>query len=288
MGTLSARSTVFDGIPGTGGSGGGGPNKNLYPKPEPQAVLGLNSAVVYGSNVQIAFPTNFQLALGSNLQVCINPNAWQTLYMDGGLSMPNEFNTLLGSGLGGNMQLTMGTSANFVIGQVFDINLGPRRITLDVHKKTGIQPCCMILGTAIMAATAVFLIANAATQDDDSRAAIVIIFQLLMDALIMAMMDIHGIHKHMEDFYKFQLDILYSADPKQATIDNKPDSFAFTNRAQFSSTSTILGAIEVTGLVSAVVLPIMMGIAGEQRLDTPDPPEVVVDSSGAQIGTVQS
>jgi hypothetical protein len=83
MTTLSARTMAFDGIPGTGGSGCGGPNKNLYPKPEPQAMLGLNSTVVYGSNVQIAFPTNFQLALGSNLQVCINPNAWQTLYMDG-------------------------------------------------------------------------------------------------------------------------------------------------------------------------------------------------------------
>jgi hypothetical protein len=288
MGTLSARATAFGGIPGTGGSGGGGPNKNLYPQPEPQAMLGLNSAVVYGSNVQIAFPTNFQLALGSNLQVCINPNAWQTLYMDGGLSMPNEFNTMLGSDLGGNMQLTMGTSANFVIGQVFDINLGPRRITLDVHNKTGIQSCCRVLGTALMAATTIFLIANAATHDDDWRAAIVITFQLLTDALIMALMDIQGIHKHMEDIYKFQLDILYSADPKQATIDNKPDSGAFTNRKQFSATSTILGALEVTGLVSAMALPIFLGIAGERRLDTPDPPEVVVDSSGTQIGTVQS
>ena len=85
MGTLSARSAAFGGAHGTGGSGGGGPNKNLFPKPEPQAVLGVNSAVVYGSNVQMAFPTNFQLALGTNLQVCINPNAWQTLCMDGGV-----------------------------------------------------------------------------------------------------------------------------------------------------------------------------------------------------------
>jgi hypothetical protein len=288
MATLSARSTAFGGAHGTGGSGGGGPNKNLYPKPEPQAVLGLNSAVVYGSNVQIAFPTNFQLALGTNLQVCINPNAWQTLYMDGGLSMPDEFNTILGSSLGGNMQLTMGTSANFVIGQVFDINLGPRRITLDVHNKTGIQACCKVLGTAIMAATSVFLIANAATQDDDGRAAIVIGFQILMEALLMGLMDIQGIHKYMDDIYKFTLDILYSANPVKATVDNKPDTDAFTNRNQFSATSTILGALELTGIVSAMALPIILGIAGEDRLHTPDPPEVVVDSSGTQIGTVKS
>src|SRR5260370_42028704 len=108
-----ARAIVSGRSPATGGSGGGGPNKNLYPKPEPQAMLGLNSTVVYGSNVQIAFPTNFQLALGSNLQVCISPNAWQTLYGEGKLTMPSEFGRLLGSGLGGNMQLTMGTSANF-------------------------------------------------------------------------------------------------------------------------------------------------------------------------------
>lgn len=287
MRPLTTRTAAL-GAPDTGGSGGGGPNKNLYPKPEPQAILGLNSAVVYGSNVQIAFPTNFQLALGSNLQVCINPNAWQTLYMDGGLSMPNEFNTILGSSLGGNMQLTMGTSANFVIGQVFDINLGPRRITLDVHNKTGIQACCKVLGTAIMAATSVFLIANAATQDDDGRAAIVIGFQILMEALLMGLMDIQGIHKHMDDIYKFTLDILYSANPVKATVDNKPDTDAFTNRSQFSATSTILGALELTGIVGAMALPIILGIAGEDRLHTPDPPEVVVDNSGTPIGTVQN
>lgn len=288
MGTLSARTTVFGEAPGTGGSGGGGPNKELYPKPEPQAVLGLNSAVVYGSNVQIAFPTNFQLALGSNLQVCISPNAWQTLYLDGGLSMPDEFNRILGGAFGGNMQLTMGTSANFVMGQVFDINLGPRRITLDVHNKTGIQKCGMVLGTILMASAAAFLIANAAADDDDARAAFVLIFQALTQALILALMDIQGIHKYMEDIYKFQLDILYSANPKQATIDNKPDSDAFTNRNTLSGTSTLLGALEVTGIVGAIALPIILGIAGEARLHTPDPPEVVVDASGNQIGTVQN
>jgi hypothetical protein len=288
MRTLSARTMAFDRIPGTGGSGGGGPNKNLYPKPEPQAMLGLNSTVVYGSNVQIAFPTNFQLALGSNLQVCINPNAWQTLYMDGALSMPDDFNKMLGSSMGGNMQLTMGTSANFVIGQVFDINLGPRRITLDVHNKTGIQECCKPLGTIIMAATTVFLIAHAATQDDDWRAGIVIGFQILMEALLMGLMDIQGIYKYVDDIYKFQLDILYSAKPKEATINNNPDKAAFTNRQQFSATSTILGALELTGVVSAIALPIILGIAGESRLHTPDPPEVVVDSSGTQIGTVKA
>ena len=274
--------------PAGGGSGGGGPNKNLYPRPEPQAVLGLNSSVVYGSNVQIAFPTNFQLALGSNLQVCISPNAWQTLYLDGGLSMPDEFNRVLGAGLGGNMQLTMGTSANFVMGQVFDINLGPRRITLDVHNKTGIQSCCQILGTVLMAATAIFLIANAAIPDDDWRAATVLIFQGLMQLLILALMDIQGIHKNMEDIYKFQLDILYSANPKQSTIDNKPDADAFTTRNTLSGTSTLLGALEITGIVTAIALPVILGIAGEDRLHTPDPPEAVVDSSGDQIGTVQN
>ena len=288
MGIMSGRTAGFDLAPCCGGSGGGGPNKNLYPKPEPQAVLGLNSAVVYGSNVQIAFPTNFQLAFGSNLQVCISPNAWQTLYLDGGLSMPNEFNTILGGALGGNMQLTMGTSANFVMGQVFDINLGPRRITLDVHNKTGIQKCCRFWGTALMAAAAIFLIANAATEDDDARAVLNLLFQALTQCLILVLMDIQGIHKYMEDIYKFQLDILYSANPKQATIDNKPDSHAFTNRKMLDGTSTLLGALEVTGIVSAIALPVILGIAGESRLHTPDPPEVVVDASGNQIGTVQN
>lgn len=283
MRTLDGAKTP--GVPSGAGSGGG-PNKATWTPFEPQALLGLNSTVVYGGNVQIAFPTNFQLALGSNLQVCISPNAWQTLYGDGASSMSADFDRVLGSGLGGNMQLTMGTSANFVVGQTFDINLGPRRITLDVHNKTGIQATVRVWGTVIMAATAVFMIVYAAAADDDARASTVVIFQLLMQVFIIALMDIQAIYHRLDAIYKMQLDTLYSADPVQATKDNKPDNDAFAK--SFTATGSLGAALISTGVVAAMVQPVMCEIAGESKLDAEPATETydVYDDKGKQIGHV--
>ena len=277
---------VFTNAPRGGGSGGGGPNKATWTPFEPQALLGLNSTVVFGGNVQIAFPLNFQLALGSNLQVCISPNAWQTLYGQGQASASPTVDRFLGSGLGGNMQLTMGTSANFVVGQVFDINLGPRRITLDVHNKTGIQALVQGWSTVIMAATVIFLIAYAAAQDDDARATIVIIFQVLMQAAIVMLMDIQGIHHRMEAIYKVQLDTLYSADPVERAKDNKPDADAFLK--SFTGTKALGAALIATGITAAVVLPVIEEIVGETSVHSEPATETydVLDDKGKTIGHV--
>ena len=43
----------------------------------------------------------------------------------------------------------------------------------------------------------------------------------------------------------------------------------------------------VTGIAAAMVIPLVLEISGEVRLAEPDPPEVVVNMSGDQIGTVQ-
>jgi hypothetical protein len=237
----------------------------------------------------VAFPINFQMALGSNLQVCISPNVLATLFAGGSGPAPTAppiVNRFLGSGLGGNMQLTMGTSANFVIGQSFDINVGPRRITLDVHDQTGIQACVKAWGIVIVALSAAFLILYPAIPDDDGRAVWVMLFELAMQISILFLMDTEGIYHHMDGIYKMQLDTLYSADPVQATKDNKPDADAFGKT--FTGESTLGGALAVVGVVAAGFLPVFLEIGGESRLDTPDPPEAVVDSSGNQIGTVKS
>ena len=103
-----ARTVTVGGLP-IGGGSGGGPNKNLYQAPEPSSFMGINSVVAYGGNFHIAFPLNMQLAYGTNLQICVNPATF-------GLSFP-EMNTspvsetafqFWGSGLGGNMQITLG------------------------------------------------------------------------------------------------------------------------------------------------------------------------------------
>jgi hypothetical protein len=263
--------------PDTGGSGGGGPNKATWTPFEPQALLGLNSTVVFGSNLQVACPLNFQLAMGSNLQVCIHPNAWQTLYGEGQSTMPPEVNQVLGSGLGGNMQLTMGTSANFVMGQIFDINLGPRRITIDVHNKTGIQSTVQILGTAIMVATTAFLIGYAAAADDDARSALAVGFEALMQALIMGLMDVQGLYHNMDEGYRKTFEDTF------ATGDQKT-SFAST----FTGNDTLGGALIATGIVGVFALPILLQIIGESSLHSEPATETydVVDNSGQPIGKV--
>ena len=275
MKTLIARTTAFGRAPGTGGSGGG-PNKGLYPKPEPQALLGLNSTVVYGSNVQIAFPINFQMAIGSNLQICISPNAWATLYADSpAATLPHNLNDLLGSGLGGNMQLTMGTSANFVMGQVFDINLGPQRITLDVHKNS-LQSLIKLLGTVAMAAAGVFLIAYAASPDDDARSILCMAFQLLMQGLILALMDTKKIYLAMDKTNQDTLNQSFGWDPNTKT----GPTFADT----FGGTSALGEALVVTAVSAAMILPVLLEIGGEIRLAQPDDPN---PGDGPHIGTIQ-
>jgi hypothetical protein len=245
----------------TGGSGGGGPDKNIWTQPEPQGLLGLNSTVVYGSNVQVAFPINFQMAFGSNLQICISPNAWRSLYGDAAGTAPSATNRLLGSGMGGNMQLTMGTSANFVIGQSFDINLGPRRITLDVHDKEGIHKCVSVLGTIIIGVAAVFLIAYAAIDDDDGRAALLILFQPAMQILLFLLMDIETIYNKMDAAYKSTLDQVFGWDPKAPNADQ-------TFAATFSAESTVGSILEATAVVTALCLPFLMDAIGEGKLSS--------------------
>jgi hypothetical protein len=123
---------------------------------------------------------------------------------------------ILGSGLGGNMQLTMGSSANFVMGQVYDINLGPQRITLDVHNNS-IQSCVKTWGIVIMAASIVFLIAYAAGPDDDFRSLLCMTFQVLVQVSILVLMDLKKIYTAMDQSFKDTLDGVFGWDPKTKT-----------------------------------------------------------------------
>jgi len=273
----------------TGGGSGGGPNKGLFPKPEPLATLGLNSNVVYGTNVQVAFPLNFQVALGGNLQICINPNSIEMFDESSGTrsstsgsaadTLPQSVTNFLGSGPGGNMQFTMGTSANFVVGQSFDINLGPRRITLDVHTVTGIQSCMGVIGKLMWFFTFLYALAYL-IPNDDFRIILTIAFQGTMQLMIGLVMDVQGIYDQMEQRYKDGVDQTFSSDPA------KPVAGAF--RGSWSSSSTFSGDYGASALVFVVILPIVFEIIGEIRLDVDhDAPQTVVDSSGQQIGTVQ-
>ncbi len=201
--------TVGKLIPDGGGSGGGGFDEgNPLPEPRPTGVLGLNSVVTYGQNLQAVCPINHQLAIGNNLQLCINPFGLAAGVA--GIPLPGLVAAVMGGGMGGNMQFTIGTSATFTLGQVFDISVGPPKIEIHTGYK-GHFPvtllCGILGGAAIVFALTYDLIkqqynppsanendpqlaADQANeqQGDKDRATLILVFQLLVDALLIAIL----------------------------------------------------------------------------------------------------
>jgi hypothetical protein len=97
------------------------------------------------------------------------------------------------------MQFTLGTSANVVMGQSFDINLGPRRIQVDAHDKTQVKPLTIILAWTMTGIIIAFLIAYSALTDNDQRAALLVTFQLSLQILLGVIMDQERLMYHQVD-----------------------------------------------------------------------------------------
>jgi type VI secretion system secreted protein VgrG len=194
-----ARTITVGAFPHGGGSGGGPNTSTFWPQPDPISIFGVNSTVVYGGNFQVAMPLNYQLALGSNLQICINPAAFATIFPSGTPILPHDAAQVLGSGLGGNMQLTLGTSANFVMGQIFDINVGPRRIQIDADSGTPFQVAALKIGVALSSVIVVFLLAYGLLENDAERAGLLITLQVTTQVLLMALMDFQRLHGQLDD-----------------------------------------------------------------------------------------
>jgi hypothetical protein len=137
--------------------------------------------MVYGENVAFVTGLNHQVALGSNLQLCINPVA-----MLDDLNIPGcpVLTGFLGSGLGGNVQLCVGTNTNITWGRQFAVSMGPETITIDGTKH---RPLTIVMLCLIGAACIAFSIAYGLTPDEDTRASIVVAFQILIDCLLAAL-----------------------------------------------------------------------------------------------------
>ena len=245
-----ARTLTVGRLPGGGGSGGGGPNENLFPQPEPQAILGLNSSVVFGGNFQLAVPLNFQLALGSNIQICLNPASFVDIFPVA--AVPTEaMSAALGSGFGGNMQLTLGTNANFVMGQSYDINLGPRRIPIDTHDKTAIQPVALPMGLIFFGVVIAFLIAYDLIHDDDGRAFLLLTFQSVMQILLAVLMKTQTLYHEVDEDGKKVIAGSFVANPASTA---KP-------------CSTLSGLVETAGIITLFEVPFLLESIGETQLD---------------------
>jgi hypothetical protein len=206
--------TVGKFIPGGGSGGGGGFDEgNPLPEPRPAGILGLNSVVTYGENLQAACPINHQLAIGSNMQLCINPFGLAAGVA--GVPIPGVLAAVLGGGMGGNMQFTIGTSATFTLGQVFDISVGPPKIEIHTGYKghLPVSILCGVLGVAAVVFVLAYdlikqqynppapdetdpqLAADQATEQtgDKDRATLILVFQLLVDALLIAILQVESL-----------------------------------------------------------------------------------------------
>jgi hypothetical protein len=243
----SASVFTVGNLPGGGGSGGG-----PWSKPPPEGVVGLNSTMVYGENLEVAVGLNHQLALGSNIQICINPAGLAAGVP--GFAAPAAVTGLLGGFLGGNMQLTLGTNASFVLGRSIDINLGPPKIEIkDGKSHINSYILCGILG----ALAVVWVILYAVLDDDHDRAKEAVAFQLLFDLLISTLMTWEIMNKEAEMVTNIAYQIRF-ADKQKAR----------TELDEMFGTGGIHAYLQGLGLtaaaISALVLP-LVAVASEER-----------------------
>jgi hypothetical protein len=204
-----------------------------FQKPQPQAIAGLNSVMVYGENLQVAVGLNHQLAIGSNLQLCVNPSVLEEL-----LHTPPSpfFSQMCGSGLGGNMQFTVGTSTNVVWGRTFNVTIGPAPAELKNDERAPLmRGCCMLLCIAIL----VHIIAYGAIEDDNGRATEVLIFQVTIDLLLAI----------------FMACMLLDRKIKMSTVEAIKALFKIPAQKNSTKMETFRDLVQYAVLISALVLP---------------------------------
>ena len=228
--------TVGKLLPG-GGSGGGDFNQgNPLPAPPPTGVMGLNSVVTFGENLQFACPVNHQIALGNNLQLCINPIG--LLAGRAEMPLPGVVSAVFGGALGGNMQFTIGANAQFTLGQSFEISVGPPKV--EIHTGYDGHAAVKWLCAALTAATVAFVLAyelSAHTQTfhqpsqsstdeevtaeqhaeqpgDKTRTALVLAYQIIVNALLVAIMGAESIYDKSDWFVHDTMKEIYSTAAK--------------------------------------------------------------------------
>jgi hypothetical protein len=203
--------TVGKIIPVTGGSGGGFDGGNTLSAPPPQGIIGMNSMVTYGDQFQCAGPVSHQVTIGQNLQMCIALGALAGEALDV-ITTPSA--TIVAGaaqaigGAMGAMQFTIGASAQFTLGQSFEISVGPPKV--EIHKSHSkkwdpVRILCVLLGVLAEAFTLVYDVlkgANnsdsndlqnaAATPDEQSgdqeRAIFILGYQAVTDAMLIAIL----------------------------------------------------------------------------------------------------
>jgi len=160
------------------------PSGAAWVQPQPQAVLGLSSSVIYGDAFTSSFPLSFQLATGGLFKLVIDPVGYAGAFPETMASAgAGQFVNLFGSGVGGNVQVTLGTAANVHMGVSYNIRIGD-----EIKLKTGQHPAmrkiAFITGAIMAAASIAFQIVYGLMKHDDSRATFVVAYQILIQATL--------------------------------------------------------------------------------------------------------
>jgi hypothetical protein len=209
-----------------------------WTNPDPQSIVGLNSAMVYGENIQFATGVNHQIAVGSNLQLCINPGT--LVSMLGGPACSSLSDFFGAGGLGGNTQFTIGTNTTINWGKTYQVNMGGETINYEASQQTKASKIlCAVIGAACIA----YSIAYGACADEDGRATIVIIFQITIDALLGAFMVYQAVLKAGNQTAHDMLKALYDA--------------AMVEHSSKWESAGVMAAAALTGVLGAVVTPLV-------------------------------
>jgi hypothetical protein len=224
------------------------PQNAIWSAPEPQAVMGLNSTMTYGSSFQCASPVNFQVALGGSFQIFVDPVGFMKAFP--GLSFPDTLDALFGGGAYGNIQLTLGTSAQLVMGRSYNIDLGPARSETHTQQYTLCKPVEQGLSIAIVIATIAYTLSYGLSSDDDTRAILTMVYQGLVQIAVDG--------------------ILLAENTNQVGYNGMwrlLDQALFkTTVPQDSTEYLVLGLAELVVAVAIIVPPIMDSV-GEKQLD---------------------
>ncbi len=215
-----------------------------WANPDPQSVAGLNSAMVYGENIQFTTGVNHQVTVGSNLQLCINPGTLTA--MMGGPACSSLSDFFGAGGLGGNMQFTIGTNTQVNWGRQYQVNMGGETITYDASQQTAAsKTLCAIIGASCI----VYSIAYGACSDEDSRAAIVILFQVTVDTLLTAFMAYQAVLKAGKQTAHDMVRSLYVA--------------SVAEHSSNWDSAGVMSAAAITGVLGASLTPVV-AIAAEE------------------------
>ena len=257
----ASMSTVGS-LPGGGGSGGS-PKSDLLQHPFPSRVGGLNSVMVYGENLQVATPLNHQLAVGSNLQICIDPAG----LCAGVPGFPGGqlVSGLLGGGLGGNMQFTIGTSASVVLGREYDINFGPGKVDSVTANVLMVVTCGVIGGL-----TAVWPLIYDAIDDDTHRATLCVPFQIALDLLLAALMTEVAFAKAPENDYDDTYAKMFGSRwiYRDANLESEKHGIRHADKYWLPKSLEYIGI--GAGAVGAVILPSVL-VAANEKFDEATP-----------------